>query len=276
MCRRSRRRVSLAALALLCIVAPARAQSRAGDAGGARLAEAVGGDDVASLIHEADALYDAGRPSEAYDLLVASDHLSHEYELLWRAARAGAIVAIDIDGNRAQNVYLDPALDFGSRAVAADPSGVDGRYWRGVVAGRRAMNAAPGYALELSALVSDDAEVILATDSLHAGAHHLLGSLNYEVMRRSRLERAIARRFKNSEVLEDRSWELAETHLRRATVLEPSSILFHLDLAILLRRRGRHDEAVSRLQAAMALPPSLTIDPGLLRQAHDLLIEMYR
>lgn len=223
-------------------------------------------------VAEADMLYLAGEPRAALDRLeghLAAD--STDYDALWRAARSAVALGIQEEGSRAQNAWLDPAMRFGDRAVAVRPDGVDGLYWRGVATGRRAMNAAPGYAADLSQIVYDDAHAILEADPDHAGAHNMLGKLNYEIMSLSGIKRLIARTFMGNEALDDTSWEDAEHHLRRATELSPDDILFHFDYGQLLRKRDRRDEAVRELSCVLALPAVEPIDPLLQDRARTLL-----
>lgn len=192
----------------------------------------------------ADELYFAGEPIQAYELL--KTHLavdSTDYEALWRAARAAVVVGVVREGITAQNEFLDPAIVLGDRAVAVRPDGIDGLYWRGAAEGRRALNAGNDYASRLVQRVFDDAHAILALDSLHAGAHNLLGRVNYEIMVLSRVERMLARMLMNNRALQESSWDSAALHLRRAAELEPDNVLYWLDLAQLYVRRGRDDDA---------------------------------
>ena len=199
---------------------------------------------LADAVSGADALYFAGEPLEAYELL--REHLaadSTDYEALWRASRAAVVIGIVREGITAQNEYLDPAIVLGDRAVAVRPDGLDALYWRGAAEGRRALNAGNDYASRLVQRVFDDAHAILAVDSLHAGAHNLLGRVNYEIMDLSLVERFLARRLVSNQALQESSWESAALHLRRAAELEPASVLFWLDLGQFYLRRGREDDA---------------------------------
>lgn len=210
----------------------------------AGLAPTVRAQPVADAVVSADALYFAGQPRESYELLKA--HLqsdSTDYEALWRAARAAVVIGIVREGITAQNEYLDPAILLGDRAVAQRPDGLDALYWRGAAEGRRALNAGNDYASRLVQRVFDDAHAILAQDSLHGGAHNLLGRVNYEVMVLSRVERLLARVLVSNQAIRESSWESAELHLRRAVDLWPDNVLFRLDLGQLYMRRGWRDEA---------------------------------
>jgi tetratricopeptide (TPR) repeat protein len=217
---------------------------------------------------EADMLYLAGEPRMSLERL--EEHLeadSTDYDALWRAARAAVVIGIDEEGSRVQNRWLDPALDWARRAASSRPGEVDGLYWRGVSAGRRAMNAAPGYAVELAQMVYDDAHAILAIDPQHAGAHNMLGKLNYEVMSMSRVKRLVARTFMDRPSLDDTSWEQAEYHLARAAELAPELVLFQFDVAQLYRKRGRREEAIGAYLATLAAPTVHPTDQRLKEQA---------
>lgn len=223
---------------------------------------------------EADLLYTAGEPRLALERLEA--HLatdSADYDALWRAARSAVVLGIAEDDHRDQNAWLDPAILFAERAVSLRPEGLDGIYWRGVASGRRAMNAGAGYAVELAEVVYDDAHAILAVDSLHGGAHNMLGKLNYEIMSLSRIKRLIARTFMGNEALDDTSWEDAERHLHRAAVVWPDFVLFHFDLGQLYEKRGRRQLAVREMLHALSLPAVHPTDVGLQEQARELLSE---
>jgi regulator of microtubule dynamics protein 3 len=204
---------------------------------------------------DADMLYFAGRPREALEVLTQRlEKDPEDYGALWRAARAGVVVGIAQEGNEQQNAWLDPAIQFGDRAVALRPDGLDGLYWRAAAEGRRAMNAGPGHAAELAQRVYEDAHSILAVDSLHSGAHNLLGKLNYEIMSLSRVERFIGKVFAHTDALRNSSWEDAEYHLRTAVEESPDEVLFRFDLAQLYRKRGRKDEAKEAFLRVTQMP----------------------
>lgn len=225
-------------------------------------------------VSEADMLYMAGDARASLDrLLTHLESDSLDYDALWRASRAAVVIGIDEEDNREQNAWLDPALLWASRAAELNPGHVDGLYWRGVSSGRRAMNAGPGYAVELAQNVYDDAHAILAQDSLHGGAHNMLGKLNYEVMSMSRVKRLVARTFMDKPSLDDTSWEQAEYHLSKAAEVWPDFVLFHFDLAQLYRKRGRREEAVQHYIEAISLPTVHPTDHKLQRQAQEQLAE---
>ena len=229
---------------------------------------------LGSPITRSDMAYLAGDTELSYTILqaeLAAD--SSDYEVLWRAARAAVVIGIEQEGERGQNDWLDPAMRLSEYAVSLKPDGIDGIYWRGVSAGRRALNAGPSQSVGLAEAVYRDAHAILAVDSTHGGAHNLLGKLNYEVMTLPWLERMVARTFMGSGELRDTSWENAEYHLGRAVETWPDFILFHFDLGQLHRRRGRREAAIRSFRELLGLRATHPIDRRLQGQARGFLAE---
>ncbi|HET9949470.1 MAG TPA: hypothetical protein VFQ22_11155, partial [Longimicrobiales bacterium] len=143
-------------------------------------------------VGDADLLYFAGRPLEAWELLERHlDAYPDDYEALWRAERARVMAGMAEKEIPDQNHWYDEAIRLGDRAVALRPDGIEALHWRGAALGRRALNASAGYAAELAQRLFDDAHAILALDPDHAGAHNLLGQLFVQVMSLSRIERFI-------------------------------------------------------------------------------------
>lgn len=226
-------------------------------------------------IGDADLLYFAGRPAEAYQLLARHlDQHPDDYEALWRAARARVMAGIEEEETERQNLWFDEAILLGDRAVALRPDGIDGLHWRGAALGRRALNASAGYAAELAERVWDDAHAILAIDPAHGGAHNLLGRLSFEIMNLSRIERFVGRVRYDTRALDESSWEVAEEHLRAAVELWPDTVSFQLDLAELYRERGREQEAKQTLEHVLELAPVHPPDVSLKHDAELLLEEL--
>lgn len=224
-----------------------------------------------------DSTYYAGRPAEAWDALQAYlEGDPDDYDALWRACRSALVIAVSVDRNREQNGWLDSGRELAERAVARRPDGIEGLYFQAALTGRRAMNANPRYAVELAQLAYDDAHRILAIDSLHGGAHNVLGKLNYEVMSLSRIERFLARLLMGNAAIRDTGWDQAEHHLERAATLWPELVLFEYDLAALHEKRGRDDEARAALERALGLPVLHPPDTRFKERAQALLDEINR
>tara|TARA_Y100000590_G_scaffold449702_1_gene588270 strand:- start:981 stop:1847 length:867 start_codon:yes stop_codon:yes gene_type:complete len=227
---------------------------------------------LSTPISRSDVAYSAGNPLLSYEILheyIEGDSAS--YDALWRSARAAVQVGMERQGSREQNQWLDPAIRLSELAITLRPDGIEGLYWHGFAAGRRAMNASASYAVALAQIVHQDAHDILASDSLHGGAHNMLGKLNYEVMSLSWFERTIAKMFMGNKALDDTSWQNAEYHLAKAVDIWPDLILFHFDMGQLHRKRGRREEAIASFRQVLSLGAVHPIDIKLQDQAREIL-----
>lgn len=223
----------------------------------------------------ADALYFGGEPREAYDLLHAHvEEHPDDYDALWRLSRAAIVLGVEEEEVLDQTYWYDRGMEFGDRAVALRPDGIEGRYWRGASSGRRALNAAPEYGAELAQRAYEDAHAILALDPHHGGAHNLLGKIFFEVMSMSRIQRFLGRTFMRTEALSESSWEAAEEHLEAAAAAWPEWVLFQYDVAALYRKRGRKDDAREAYLRVMRMRPVHPTDLELQRDAARALEEL--
>jgi len=227
---------------------------------------------LSTPISRSDVAYSSGNPLLSHEIL--QEYLegdSASYDALWRSARAAIQVGMERQGSREQNQWLDPAIRLSALAITLRPDGIEGLYWRGFAAGRRAMNASASYAVALAQIVHQDAHDILASDSLHGGAHNMLGKLNYEVMSLSWFERTIAKMFMGNKALDDTSWQNAEYHLAKAVEIWPDLILFHFDMGQLHRKRGRREGAIRSFSQVLSLGAVHPIDRKLQDEAREIL-----
>jgi tetratricopeptide (TPR) repeat protein len=203
----------------------------------------------------ADSLYFAGDPVAA--LSVRADSTSTPAEraaLEWRATRA--LIAMGMmqpDGKERRALY-DDALIHARHARSLAPDNIEARYWLAAAAGRRTHRTDPIYSARLGRELYEQAMAILAVDSTHAGAHHALGMLHAEVLRVPKLLRIVAGRTITNGLPRANEKE-AERHLRRAVELEPTMMIYLVDLANFYIRRGRAREAED-LARRIATTPS--------------------
>jgi tetratricopeptide (TPR) repeat protein len=195
------------------------------------------------------------------------------YEALWRAAREAVVMGLLAHGTETENRWFMQGEDFARRAVELDPDGINGLNWLMSTKGLRAVQTNAIDASRLGTEVFQLAHQILEMDSLHAGAYHALGVLNYEVQKLNRLERFIATRILGNRAFRLTSWEDAERYLTRAVELEPDFILFRLDLGKMYLERGQKEQARDVLTRVLELPPVHPQDPGLQEVADRLLAQ---
>jgi len=182
------------------------------------------------------------------------DDAPETYEPLWAAARSAIALGLLSRGREIQNQWYQTGESYARRATEVEPEGLLGLYWLLSAKGLRAAQTGGQEASALGGEVYDLAHEVLEMDSLHAGAHHALGFLNYRVQRLSAIERFVARNFMGADVMNNTTWKDAERYLTRAVELSPDYILFHLDLGRMYLARDRKDEARVQFQRALELP----------------------
>ncbi len=211
--------------------------------------------EVDAGVAEADELFRAHRVDESLALL--DDVLALEPEhhgALVAAARSAIAKGLLSEGTDVQNEWYRTAEATALRAVEMVPEGLAGLDWLMTAKGLRAVQSGSTDAATLGDEVFDLAHQILAADSLHPGATHALGVLNYEVRKLPRIKRFFAEHFLGADVMGLTSWEDAERYLTRAVELRPEYILYHLDLGLLYLNHNRKEEARVHFERALELP----------------------
>jgi tetratricopeptide (TPR) repeat protein len=111
-------------------------------------------------------------------------------------------------------------------------------------------------------------------DPHHGGAHNILGSIFFEIMSLSRIERFMGRTFVRTSALRESSWEQAELYLQEAASEWPEWVRFQYDLAKLYRKRGRKDEARAAYTHVTQMRPVHPYDAALQMAAEHALEEL--
>jgi tetratricopeptide (TPR) repeat protein len=206
-----------------------------------------------------DSLHVAGNVAGAIEVLESL--LSHDPDdvvVLLKATREAIVAGIVSDDREVRDSWYRRGEQYAARAREVAPDDEAALYWLIAAQGRRAVHSPALTAARLGVSVYEGAQELLAGDSLHAGANHALGVLNYEVMKLSSLERFLARTLAPHRILRDTSWENAEFRLRRAVDLEPGFPLYLLDLGKAYFVEGKFELARETLQSLFELPP---VDP---------------
>ena len=237
----SRRRL-LSILGVTLLVVPPVATAQTGPRSNPRVLEA----------HD---LYLDHQVMESLQLLEdVIDEQPETYDALWAAARSAVALGLLSRGQEIQNQWYKTGESYARRATEVEPDDIEGLYWLLTAKGLRAAQSGGREASALGGEVHDLAHQVLEMDSLHAGAYHALGVLNYRVQRLSWIERFVARNFMGADVMNGTSWEQAEQYLTRAAELRPEYILFHLDLGRMYLHRDQKDEARRHLERVLELP----------------------
>lgn len=188
--------------------------------------------DVSAVIAAAERDRAAMNPTAAlakYEsgLTAASD----SYELLWRAARE-AVDLGEATADRTQRIAtFRKAEGYARRAVAANGSGADGHFMLAVALGQTALSVGARERVKYATEIRSAALAATRFDPRHAGALHVLGVWNAEIMRLGGIARFTARNFLGGRVFDQASWAEAARFLEAAVAADPARPTHRLDLA---------------------------------------------
>lgn len=226
---------------------------------------------VQSLIATGDELYSQLSTEAAlarYESALALDSVS--YAALWRASRAATDLgeAATVPAHRDQ--LFTKAERYARRAVSADSTDAEGHFAVARAIGRIALTLGARDRVRYAIAVRESALAALTLNPDHAGALHIMGLWNAEVMRLGRVERFFARSLLGGSQLRHASWNEAARYLERAVAIEPEVIVHRLDLARIYLDVGSVDRAREQLDAIAELDPTRINDQELKREAAEL------
>ena len=198
------------------------------------------------------------RGARVFSRAIAADPA--HYEALWKASRS----EIDLAEIAASRSALDALLTAGQQhaeaAVRARPGDADGHFSLARAAGRRALSAGGvRERIRFSRIIRESALAALKINSTHAGAMHVLGMWNAEIMRLSGLSRTFARAFLGADAFNLASWDEAQRLLESAVRHEPRRIIHRLDLAGIYADRGDSARAREQYEWIRSAP---VVDPN--------------
>jgi tetratricopeptide (TPR) repeat protein len=197
----------------------------------------------------AHAAFDKDRALAAYERAVQLD--PQLYDGLWKASR-GAVDAGEFlaDKNRRKALFT-LGISYARRAVAVNPRDPEGHFALGRALGMAALSVGVRDRVKYAVEIREQALAALAIDSTHAGALHVMGSWNAEVMRLNGLERLIAKSFLGGAVMGTANWSDATKYMERAVATEPSRLVHHLDLARIYVDTDQRAKARAEYQAVI-------------------------
>ena len=204
---------------------------------------------------------------------------STNYEANWKAARAIADVAKQIEGNadslkkRRDSLYT-VGRSFAERAIRADSLGADGHYSLAMVLGRLSRTKGSKERVRYAKLIYDEANRAVALNPNHDGAHHVLGAWNAEVKRLSGFQRFFAKALFGGGFMSVATWDAAVMHLERAVALNPQHIYHRLELAEVYADLGQYTKAREQLAIIPTLPIRDVLDARYKEDAAALLADI--
>lgn len=143
--------------------------------------------------------------------------------------------------------HFEDAEDHARSALELDPRDLEARYYLAAAVGLRAEHAGLHDQIRLGRESYDEAMAVLAVDPDHAGAHHIIGRLNAEIMRMGGMARFVVGRLLGSDLVRRASWDAAESHLLAAVQAEPDRALHRVELARVYMDTHRPELALQQI-----------------------------
>lgn len=187
-----------------------------------------------------------------YERAVDADPL--HYAALWKAAQEAVDLGeFERDIPKRSELYAR-ATSYAKRAIAVNANDAEGYFHLSRALGRTALALGPRERVKYAIEVRDHALTALRLAPRHAGALHVLGVWNAEIMRLGSFTRAMAKTFLGGQVFSTATWPEAIRYLEQAVALEPNRLVHHLDLARIYRDAGRKSDARAAYGAALRSP----------------------
>lgn len=212
-----------------------------------------------------------------YQAALALDSTS--YEANWKAARAIADVAKQIQGNadslknRRDSLY-SVGRNYAERAIRVDSTKADGHYALAMVLGRLSRTKGSKERVRYAKVIFDEATKAVTINPNHDNAHHVLGAWHAEVKRLSGIQRFFAKTLFGGGFMSVANWDDAVKHLERAIAINPQHIYHRLELAEVYTDLGLYSKAREQLQVIPTLPNADVLDAQNKEEAAALLADI--
>ncbi len=230
---------------------------------------------VASAVEAGDREVRARQPAAAlvyYETALAA--APADFNVLWRVS-AALIDVSEFDTNAVRRkAAFSRAAELARQATVVRPNNAAGYFHLARALGREALSVSARERTKYALEVRTAALRALSLDSTHAGALHVMGRWNAEVMRLNSVTRMFARTFMGGQVFSEASWARAAALLERANAIEPNRTVHQLALAQVYRDTGKNDRARAMYEAAINSPLVDANDEAYKREAQRELGEL--
>lgn len=235
-------------------------------------APAAGAQSAAEHIAAGDREYAALKPAAAlphYEAAIAADAKS--YEALWKASRAAVDIGeMEANADTRKQIYKN-AEQYARRAVEANPADAEGHFHLARSLGRTALSLGKRDRVKYAGEVRTHALQALERSPKHAGALHVMGMWNAEIMRLSAIQRFAAKNLLGGKIFSEASWKEAVRYMEAAVASEPDRIVHKIDLAEVYEDVGDKAKAREQYQAIGRAAILDTKDPTYKQQAEERL-----
>jgi tetratricopeptide (TPR) repeat protein len=191
---------------------------------------------------------------------------SNNYDALSR----GAYAAVEAGKTAGNTALFTTAEQMARRAVQLRPTDAEGHFALAAAIGRRAQTMGSRDRVRFAGDVRTHALDALKYNPRHAGAMHVMGMWNAEVMRLNGMSRFMAKNFLGGRVFDSANWNDAQRYLEQAVQIEPNRLTHRVDLASVYLDRGDKAKAKEQLDFVAAAPSREAGDPGFKREAESL------
>ncbi len=187
-----------------------------------------------------------------YEAALAAD--PNLYEALWKASREAVDLGEFLPDEGQRKTLYTKAEGYGKRAVSANPGDAEGHFSLARALGRKALTMGKRDRVKYAGEVRTEALAALALKPEHAGALHVMGMWNAEVMRLNSVERFFAKNLLGGKVFNSASWNDAVSYMERAVAAEPDRISHRLDLGRIYADVGNVAKAREQLAWVASAP----------------------
>lgn len=195
-------------------------------------------------------------------------------DALWRASRDAVDLGEFSVSDADRRALYNEGQALARRAVAAAPEASMAHFALARAVGRAALSLGARDRVRYAGEVRNEALAALRLDSTNAGALHVMGMWNAEVMRLSGFTRFMAKNLLGGKVFSEASWDDAQRYLERSVALEPNRIVHHLDLAGVYADRGDKARARQEYETVLRLPATEYNDKHYKAQAETRLKQL--
>ena len=190
------------------------------------------------------------------------------------ALAKASIAAVDVgeatsDKGRQKALYAQ-GEQLARRAIATAPNDADGHFALARALGRTAQTLGSRERVKYAGEVRAHALDALKRDPMHAGALHVMGMWNAEVMRLNGVSRFMAKNLLGGRVFDQASWNNAQSYMERAVAVEPNRLTHRLDLAGVYLDRNNSAKAKEQLDFIAPAPAREAGDAQFKRQAEAM------
>ena len=220
------------------------------------------GDSAREAMQSANAL-------QHYEAAVKADSLN--YEALWKASRE-AVDLGEFNPSKDEQIRLYAVAEqYARRAVAVNSQDAEGHFNLARAIGRNALRMGTRDRIKYAKVVRVEALEALKHSPKHAGALHVMGVWNAEVMRLNGFSRMIAKNFLGGQIFGEASWDNAVRYMEESVQEEPNRIVHRLDLGKVYMDRDMKDKAREQFQTLLNQPDRDANDKSYKRDAEQQL-----